>query len=35
MLQFATERANKDVYDDFKMKKPFGPHGLYKNNSTS
>ena len=26
------EKANKDIYDDFKWKKPFGLHGLYKNN---
>ena len=25
------ERANLDIYDDFKLKKPFSPHGLYKN----
>ena len=25
------ERANWDIYDDFKLKKPFGLHGLYKN----
>ena len=23
-----SERANKDIYDDFKLKKPFGLHGL-------
>ena len=23
------ERANWDIYDDFKLKKPFGLHGLY------
>ena len=27
------ERANWDIYDDFKLKKPFGLHGLYKHNS--
>ena len=25
------ERASKDIYDDFKLKKTFGLHGLYKN----
>ena len=25
------EWANKYIYDDFKLKKPFGIHGLYKN----
>ena len=29
-----SERANKDIYDDFKIKKPFGLHGFYKKNST-
>ena len=24
-----SERANKAIYNDFKLKKPFGPHGLY------
>ena len=24
------ERDNKEIYDDFKLKKPFGLHGLYK-----
>ena len=24
-------RANLDIYDDLKLKKPFGLHGLYKN----
>ena len=28
-----SERANWDVYDGFKMKKPFGLHGCYKKNS--
>ena len=28
------ERANEDIYDDFKIKKPFGFHGLKKNNSS-
>ena len=27
------ERANKVVYDDFELKKPFGLYGFYKNNS--
>ena len=27
------ERANEDIYDDFKLKKPFGLHGLCKDNS--
>ena len=26
------ERANQDIYD-FKLKKPFGLHGFYRNNS--
>ena len=25
------ERAIWDIYDDFKLKKPFGLHDLYKN----
>ena len=25
--------ANEVIYDDFKLKKPFGLHSLYKNNS--
>ena len=25
------ERANKAIYDDFKLKKPFGLHGLHTN----
>ena len=24
-----SERANGDIYDDFKYTKPFGLHGLY------
>ena len=24
-----SERANWDIYDDFKLEKTFGPHGLY------
>ena len=24
-----SERANGDIYDDFKFTKPFGPHDLY------
>ena len=27
------ERANQDIYDDLKLKKPFGLHDLYKINS--
>ena len=27
------ERANKDIYDNCKLKKPFGLHDLYKINS--
>ena len=27
------ERANQDIYDDFKWKKLFGFYGLYINNS--
>ena len=25
---------NKKIYDDFKLKRPFGLHGLYKNKSS-
>ena len=25
------ESANQDIYDDFKLRKPFGLHGLCKN----
>ena len=27
------KELTKDMYDDFKLKKTFGLHGLYKNNS--
>ena len=26
----SAERANEDIYDDLKLKKKFGPYGLYK-----
>ena len=29
--RYSNERANEDVYDDFKLKNPFSFHGLYKN----
>ena len=28
------EKANWDIYDDLKLKKPFGLHGLYKQSVT-
>ena len=28
-----SEKANWDINDDLQLKKPFGLHGLYKNNS--
>ena len=31
MYSNESERANEDIYDDLKLKKPFGFHGLYKN----
>ena len=31
MYSNVTERANYAIYDDFKLKKPFGLHGLYTN----
>ena len=32
-LRYSNEvkRADQDIYDDFKLKKPFGLHDLYKN----
>ena len=30
MYSNESERANWDIYDDFKLKKPFGLHGLDK-----
>ena len=30
MYSNEAERANYDIYDGFKFKKPFGLHGLYK-----
>ena len=31
MLLNEAEKANGDIYDDFKLKKTFSLHGLYKN----
>ena len=31
MYSNKTERANWDMCDNFKLKKPFGLHGLYRN----
>ena len=33
MYSNESERSKKDIYDDFKLKKPFGFHGVYANNS--
>ena len=32
MYSNKSEKANKDSYDDFKLKKPFGHRGFYKKN---
>ena len=29
------KELTKDIYDDFKLKKPYGLHGLYKHNYVS
>ena len=31
MYSNESERANEDIYNDFKLKKPFGLHGLLNN----
>ena len=31
--QINQKGITKDIYDDFKLKKPFNFHGLYKNKS--
>ena len=31
MYSNEAERANYDIYDNFKLKKYFGRHGLFKN----
>ena len=31
MYSNETERANKDIYDDFKLSQTIRVHGLYKN----
>ena len=31
MYSNESERDNQDIYDDFKLKKNFGLHGLHKN----
>ena len=33
MYSNEADRTYQDIYDDFKMKKPFSLHGLNKNNS--
>ena len=30
MYSNEAERAHKDIYDDFKLKRPYNLHGLYK-----